>query len=47
MIPNLVQRIKKRKLLFFAPLFIVLAILALIFWYIGPTVTMSFLYAIF
>jgi len=37
--------IKKHKLSFFAPLFIILAILAILIYYIGPAVIVSFIYA--
>jgi hypothetical protein len=37
--------IKKHKLSFLAPLFIILAILAFLVYYIGPAVIISFIYA--
>ncbi len=37
--------IKRHKLYFIAPIFIVLAILAFLVFYIGPTVIISFIYA--
>ncbi len=35
----------KHKLYFLAPLFIVLAVLAFLVYYIGPTIIVSFIYA--
>lgn len=37
--------IKRHKLYFFAPLFIMLALLAFLVYYIGPAVMVSFIYA--
>lgn len=37
--------IRKHKLYFLAPLFIMLALLAFLVYYIGPTVIVSFIYA--
>lgn len=37
--------IRKHKLFFFAPLFIMLALLAFLVYYIGPAVIVSFIYA--
>ena len=37
--------VKKYKLYFLAPIFIVLAFLAFLVYYIGPTVIISFIYA--
>ncbi|MDD5730482.1 MAG: DUF5989 family protein [Candidatus Omnitrophica bacterium] len=42
---ELFHMIKKHKLYFFAPIFIVLAILAFLVYYIGPGVIISFIYA--
>jgi hypothetical protein len=45
MIRNMLVLIKKHKLSFMAPLFIILAILAFLVYYIGPAVIISFIYA--
>lgn len=37
--------IRKHKVYFLAPLFIVLALLAFLIYYIGPTIMVSFIYA--
>jgi len=37
--------INKHKLMFFAPLLIILAVLAILVYYIGPAVIVSFIYA--
>jgi len=42
---EMLYMIKRQKLYFLAPIFIILALLAIIVWYIGPTVVVSFIYA--
>lgn len=42
---ELFHMIKKHKFYFFAPLFIMLAILAFFVYYIGPSIIVSFIYA--
>jgi len=39
------KMIKKHKMSFLAPLFIILALLAFLVYYIGPAVIVSFIYA--
>jgi len=45
MFKEMLYMIKRQKLYFLAPIFIILALLAVIVWYIGPTVIVSFIYA--
>jgi hypothetical protein len=45
MIRQMLILIKKHKLSFLAPLFIILAVLAFLVYYIGPSVIISFIYA--
>ena len=42
---GLLRLIRENKLYFMAPIFIVLAFLAFLVFYIGPTVIISFIYA--
>lgn len=42
---EMLRMIRKHKLSFLAPLFIILAILAFLVYYIGPAVIVSFIYA--
>lgn len=37
--------IKRQKLYFLIPIFVILALLAFLVWYIGPAVIISFIYA--
>ena len=45
MLKEMFYMIKKYKFYFFAPIFIILAILAFLVYYIGPTAIVSFIYA--
>jgi hypothetical protein len=45
LIKQMLVLVKKHKLSFLAPLFIILAILAFLVYYIGPAVIISFIYA--